>query len=86
MSELLVFDKDMWETISSMLQSPDKESRELAYGMIKNIDYNNQEQMEVFEETMLSFMASSSHLGDDQKGKLVYNYFKLLGKQNGNIK
>jgi hypothetical protein len=54
--------------------------------MIKNIDYNNQEQMEVFEETMLSFMASSSHLGDDQKGKLVYNYFKLLGKQNGNIK
>jgi hypothetical protein len=86
MSELLVFDKDMWETISSMLQSPDKESRELAYGMIKNIDYNNQEQMKIFEETMLSSMASSSHLGDDQKGKLVYNYFKLLGKQNGNIK
>jgi len=86
MSELLVFDKDMWETISSILQSPDKESRELAYGMIKNIDYNNQEQMKIFEETMLSSMASSSHLGDDQKGKLVYNYFKLLGKQNGNIK
>jgi hypothetical protein len=86
MSELLVFDDEMWNTLTSMLSSPDKESRELAYGMIKNIDYNNQEQMKIFEETMLSHMASSSHLGDDQKGKLVYNYFKLLGKQNGNIK
>jgi hypothetical protein len=86
MSELLVFDDEMWNTLTSMLSSPDKESRELAYGMIKNIDYNNQEQMKIFEETMLSSMASSSHLGDDQKGKLVYNYFKLLGKQNGNIK
>jgi hypothetical protein len=85
MSELLVFDKDMWETISNMLQSQDKESRELAFGMIENIDYNNQEQMEVFEEKMNSSM-TSPHLGPEQKGKLVHHYFLALSKQNGNIK
>jgi hypothetical protein len=84
MTELLTFDEDMWASIMNMLQSQDKESRELALGMVESIDYNNQEQMEVFEEKMNSSM-TSPHLGTEQKGKLIHHYFLALSKQNGNI-
>jgi hypothetical protein len=83
MTELLTFDEDMWASIMNMLQSQDKESRELALGMVESIDYNNQEQMEVFEDKMQSSM-TSTHLGPEQKGKLVHHYFLALSKQNGN--
>lgn len=84
MSELLVFDKDMWETISNMLQSQDKESRELAFGMLQTIDYNSKDQMDVFEENMHTAIASS--IPSEDKGKLIHHYFLALSKQNGNIK
>jgi hypothetical protein len=83
MTELLTFDEEMWASIMGMLQSSDKESRELAFGMVENIDYNNQKQMEVFEEKMNSSM-TSPHLGPEQKGKLIHHYFLALSKQNGN--
>lgn len=84
MDELLVFDNDMWATITGMLQSKDKENRELAYGMLEGIDYNNSEQMELFEEKMLSSILIPN-LEDEQKGKLFHCYFTLIEKQNGNI-
>ena len=84
MSELLVFDKDMWETISNMLQSQDKESRQLAFGMLQTIDYNSKDQMDVFEENMHTSIASS--IPSEDKGKLIHHYFLALSKQNGNIK
>jgi len=84
MSELLVFDKDMWETISNMLQSQDKESRQLAFGMLQTIDYNSKDQIDVFEENMHTTIASS--IPSEDKGKLIHHYFLALSKQNGNIK
>jgi hypothetical protein len=83
MTELLTFDEDMWVSIMGMLQSPDKESREMAFGIVENIDYTNQEQMEVFEDKMQSSM-TSLHLEPEQKGKLIHHYFLALSKQNDN--
>ena len=83
MTELLTFDEDMWASIMNMLQSPDKKSREMAFGMVENIDYTNQEQMEVFEDKMQSSM-TSLHLEPEQKGKLIHHYFLALSKQNDN--
>jgi hypothetical protein len=83
MTELLTFDEDMWASIMGMLQSPDKESREMAFGIVENIDYTNQEQMEVFEDKMQSSM-TSLHLEPEQKGKLIHHYFLALSKQNDN--
>jgi len=83
MTELLTFDEDMWASIMGMLQSPDKESREMAFGIVENIDYTNQEQMEVFEDKIQSSM-TSLHLEPEQKGKLIHHYFLALSKQNDN--
>lgn len=81
MSELLVFDKDMWNTLMSMLLSPDVDSRKLALGMLKGVDYTNEDQMTQFEELIHEFLGRSTDNAPG-KGKLVHLYFSLLGKSN----
>ena len=81
MSELLVFDKEMWNTLMSMLISPDVDSRNLALGMLKGVNYANKDQMTQFEELMHEFLGQATY-DLPGKGKLVHLYFSLLGKAN----
>ena len=81
MSELLVFDKEMWETLLSMLISPDVESKNLAVGMLQNIDYSNQDQMSKFERLIYDVIGLSKD-NSPSKSKLVHMYFSFLNKTN----
>ena len=38
MEDKIVFDEDMWNTLTSMLLSPDIDSRNLAMGMLEGVD------------------------------------------------
>ena len=84
MEELLKFDEESWNSLFHMVTSKDEESRHLAFGMLENIDYNDQEQMEKFEENMQLSMGSLNMPTND-KGKIIHHYFTALSKQNGNI-
>jgi len=81
MENRTIFDEDMWNTLISMLISPDEESRRLALGMLENIDYTNKDQMSSFEHLMNEFLGRSTEpsLG---KGKIVHMYFSFLSKAN----
>ena len=81
MENRIIFDKDMWNQLNSMLISPDVESRNLAMGMLEGIDYLNQDQMFQFEELMHEFLYRSTE-NSPGKGKLVHLYFSLLSKAN----
>lgn len=81
MEDRIVFDEDMWSTLMSMLLSPDTESRKLALGMLKGVDYTNEDQMSSFEELIHEFLGRSTD-NSPGKGKLVHLYFSLLGKSN----
>ena len=81
MEDKIVFDKDMWNTLISMLLSPDIDSRNLAMGMLEGVDYLNQDQMSSFENLMNDFLGLTKDNAPG-KGKLVYLYFSLLSKAN----
>jgi hypothetical protein len=81
MEDKIVFDKDMWNTLTSMLLSPDIDSRNLAMGMLEGVDYLNQDQMSSFENLMHDFLGLTKDNASG-KGKLVYLYFSLLSKAN----
>ncbi len=83
MNDLLVLDKELWDNLGSMLLSPDEENRNLAFGMLENIDYTNKEQMKIFEDQMMLSMASI-YMSGNEKGKMMHHYFILLEKQNDN--
>ena len=81
MEDKIVFDKDMWNTLISMLLSPDVDSRNLAMGMLEGVDYLNQDQMSSFENLMHDFLGLTKDNAPG-KGKLVHLYFSLLSKAN----
>jgi hypothetical protein len=81
MEDKIVFDKDMWNTLISMLLSPDIDSRNLAMGMLEGVDYLNQDQMSSFENLMHDFLGLTKDNAPG-KGKLVHLYFSLLSKAN----
>jgi hypothetical protein len=81
MEDKIVFDEDMWNTLISMLLSPDIDSRNLAMGMLEGVDYLNQDQMSSFENLMHDFLGLTKDNAPG-KGKLVYLYFSLLSKAN----
>ena len=81
MEDKIVFDKDMWNTLISMLLSPDVDSRNLSMGMLEGVDYLNQDQMSSFENLMHDFLGLTKDNAPG-KGKLVYLYFSLLSKAN----
>ena len=82
MEELLKFDSESWDSLFGMMTSPDEESRNLAFGMLESIDYNSEDQMEVFEDNM--HLAMTTSIPSQDKGKLIHHYFLALSKQNGN--
>jgi len=81
MEERIVFDEDMWNTLMSMLISPDVDSRNLAMGMLKGVDYTNEDQMSSFENFMHDFLELTKD-NVPGRGKLVHLYFSLLNKAN----
>jgi hypothetical protein len=81
MEDKIVLDEDMWNTLISMLLSPDIDSRNLAMGMLEGVDYLNQDQMSSFENLMHDFLGLTKDNAPG-KGKLVYLYFSLLSKAN----
>ena len=81
MSELLVFDKEMWNTLMSMLISPDADSRNLALGMLKGVNYANKDQMSKFERLIYDVIGLSKD-NSPSKSKLVHMYFSFLNKTN----
>lgn len=81
MEDKIVFDEDMWNTLISMLLSPDIDSRNLAMGMLEGVDYLNQDQMSSFENLMHDFLGLTKDNAPG-KGKLVHLYFSLLSKAN----
>ena len=82
MEEKLQFDVESWNSLFQMMTSKDEKSRNLAFGMLENIDYTNENQMEIFEEKMQSAMTTL--IPTEAKGKLVHHYFSALSKQNVN--
>lgn len=81
MENRTIFDEDMWNTLMSMLISPDVESRNLALGMLENTDYSNEDQMVQFEKLMHEFLYQSTEISPG-KGKIAHLYFSLLSKSN----
>jgi hypothetical protein len=81
MEDKIVLDEDMWNTLISMLLSPDIDSRNLAMGMLEGVDYLNQDQMSSFENLMHDFLGLTKDNAPG-KGKLVHLYFSLLSKAN----
>jgi hypothetical protein len=83
MNELLVFDEESWDNMFNMLVSPDENSRKLAIGLLRNIDYTNKKQMSLFEDQM-HLVVAHKNVSSEGKGEIIHTYFTALGKQNGN--
>ena len=58
MSELLTFKEDQLQLIEKMLLSKDKESVELALGMISSFDYNNKEELDKLSNFVYDFISN----------------------------
>ena len=56
MSELLTFDNNQLKSIKEMILSRDKESIELAFGMLSAFDYNNEEELDKLSDYVYEFV------------------------------
>jgi hypothetical protein len=79
--ELLKLNEEEWNNINSILTSTDKESVNLGFGLLKNVDYNNKDQMNFLENSMDTIL-DDININNFTKGKIIHTYFTALIKNN----
>jgi hypothetical protein len=86
MSELLTFDDNQLKSIKEMILSKDKESIELAFGMLSAFDYNNEEELDKLSDYVYEFVNEIPLVYDPNtfepkyqltKSRLIYTIEKL---------
>lgn len=80
MEEKIVFDKEMWDSLFNMMISPDEDSRNLAIGLLENIDYTNKNNLDEFEN--FTHICIGHPTKNMPKGKLLNKYFTAITKYN----
>jgi hypothetical protein len=80
MSEFLKLNEEEWSNLNNILLSVDEESVNLGFGLLKNVDYTNKEQIELFEDYLHLFLAtpSTEEYHNKIKAKYMHYYFEAL--------
>jgi len=79
MSESIELDIEMWDNIKNMILSNDKESSSLAFGILRNLDYNDESNKINFEKLIEDVKEKETPIAHNLN-KLIYVYHVLYSK------
>lgn len=79
MSESIELDIEMWDNIKNMILSNDKESSSLAFGILRNLDYNDKSNKINFEKLIEDVKEKETPIAHNLN-KLIYVYHVLYSK------
>jgi hypothetical protein len=79
MSESIELDIEMWDNIKNMVLSNDKESSSLAFGILRNLDYNDELNKINFEKLIEDVKGKETPISLNLN-KLIYVYHVLYSK------
>jgi len=79
MSESIELDIEMWDNIKNMILSNDKESSSLAFGILRNLDYNDESNKINFEKLIEDVKEKETPIARNLN-KLIYIYHVLYSK------
>lgn len=79
MNEGIELDIEMWDNIKNMILSDDKQSSSLAFGILKNLDYNDELNKINFEKLIEDVKGKEIPIALNLN-KLIYVYHVLYSK------
>ena len=79
MSESIELDIDMWDNIKNMILSDDGQSSNLAFGILRNLDYNDESNKINFEKLIEDVKEKETPIARNLN-KLIYIYHVLYSK------
>lgn len=79
MSKSIELDIEMWDNIKNMILSNDIESSSLAFGILRNLDYNDESNKINFEKLIEDVKEKETPIARNLN-KLIYVYHVLYSK------
>ena len=79
MSKSIELDIEMWDNIKNMILSNDIESSSLAFGILRNLDYNDESNKINFEKLIEDVKEKETPIARNLN-KLIYIYHVLYSK------
>lgn len=79
MDKSLELDIDMWDNIKNMILSDDGQSSNLAFGILRNLDYNDESNKINFEKLIEDVKEKETPIARNLN-KLIYVYHVLYSK------
>ena len=79
MSESIELDIEMWDNIKNMILSNDGQSSNLAFGILRNLDYNDESNKINFEKLIEDVKEKETPIARNLN-KLIYVYHVLYSK------
>ena len=84
MSESIELDIEMWDNIKNMILSNDIESSSLAFGILRNLDYNDELNKINFEKLIEDIKGKETSVSRNLN-KLIYIYHILYSKKLNHV-
>lgn len=79
MSDKIELDSDMWANIKNMILSDDRQSSNLAFGILQNINPDSELDRSNFEKLIEDVIESETKYSPDYS-KIIYVYHMLYSK------
>lgn len=84
MDKDIELDIEMWGNIKNMILSDDKQSSSLAFGILKNLDYNDESNKINFEKLIEDIKGKETSVSRNLN-KLIYVYHILYSKKLNHV-